>query len=217
MSNYDFFMSKENIFGIKEKLRHELYNLLNKENEYIYDQVKAPKYFIGNGNNPMLVKGLLKQRWWWNTTDSIYSANFIWTQWKKRKIIELLPTVKNMQNLFISEFKTKKEPFHKPLFVRICNHLEGNLNLGNKKAIYYNMKMYYESIGKDPFEIMPLTFHIKEGSSDNEFYKFLEAFKVMKSQGENVWIIKPGENSNRGCGICLAKSIGEAIDRVRKT
>ena len=31
----------------------------------------------------------------------------------------------------------------------------------------------------------------------------------MKSQGENVWIIKPGENSNRGYGICLTKSIGE--------
>jgi len=27
------------------------------------------------------------------------------------------------------------------------NHQENNFHLSNKKAIYYNMKIYYESIG----------------------------------------------------------------------
>ena len=27
------------------------------------------------------------------------------------------------------------------------NHLENNYHLSNKKAIYYNMKVYYEAIG----------------------------------------------------------------------
>jgi len=29
------------------------------------------------------------------------------------------------------------------------NHLENNWNLSNKKALFYNMKMYYEAIGDD--------------------------------------------------------------------
>jgi tubulin--tyrosine ligase len=27
------------------------------------------------------------------------------------------------------------------------NHMENNFHLSNKKALYYNMKIYYESIG----------------------------------------------------------------------
>jgi hypothetical protein len=47
--------------------------------------------------------------------------------------------------------------------------MENNYHLSNKKALYYNMKIYYESIGQDWFNVLPLTFHIKEGPSDKEF------------------------------------------------
>ena len=43
---------------------------------------------------------------------------------------------------------------------------ENNFHLSNKKAIYYNMKVYYEAIGKEYYNYMPLTFHIKEGLND---------------------------------------------------
>ena len=49
------------------------------------------------------------------------------------------------------------------------NHQENNFHLSNKKAIYYNMKCYYEALGQNPFDNLPLTFHIKEGDSDKEF------------------------------------------------
>lgn len=44
--------------------------------------------------------------------------------------------------------------------------MENNYHLSNKKAIYYNMKVYYEAIGKEYHAHLPLTFHIKEGLND---------------------------------------------------
>ena len=34
------------------------------------------------------------------------------------------------------------------------------------------MKVYYEAIGKDYYQNLPLTFHIKEGLNDPQFTKF---------------------------------------------
>ena len=98
--------------------------------------------------------------------------------------------------------------------------------MGNKKALFYNLNQYYELINKDVFEIIPLTFHIKKGTVDPEFIKFTKEFKqldMLKSQQNrknkekgktknkeksakkirNLWIVKPGENSNRGNGIVV--------------
>ena len=57
------------------------------------------------------------------------------------------------------------------------NHTENNFHLSNKKAIFYNMKVYYESLNLNPFDYLPLTFNIKEGVNDKEFNKFSEVFK----------------------------------------
>lgn len=51
------------------------------------------KYFIGKGNNSMMVKGLLKNRYWWTMGDYQYEGdlknlNFVWTQNKVQKIFE---------------------------------------------------------------------------------------------------------------------------------
>ena len=56
--------------------------------------------------------------------------------------------------------------------------MENNYHLSNKKAIYYNMKVYYEAIGKDYYKYLPLTFHIKEGLSDPQFFKFEQLFNI---------------------------------------
>ena len=58
----------------------------------------------------------------------------------------------------------------------MCNHLENHFHLSNKKALFYNMKMYYDALGKDVFEVLPLTFHIKEGLTDKEFVRFEQYF-----------------------------------------
>jgi hypothetical protein len=59
--------------------------------------------------------------------------------------------------------------------------MENNFHLSNKKALYYNMKIYYESTGQDWFGVLPLTFHIKEGPNDKEFLKFTDIFKDFES------------------------------------
>jgi len=51
----------------------------------------------------------------------------------------------------------------------ISNHLEFHIHLSNKKALYYNMKMYYESLEENPFDYIPLTYHIKDGVDSQEF------------------------------------------------
>lgn len=50
--------------------------------------------------------------------------------------------------------------------------MEDNFHLSNKKAMFLNMKIYYEAMNKDVFSALPVTFHIKEGLDDVEFNKF---------------------------------------------
>lgn len=61
----------------------------------------SQRFFVGRGNNDALVRSVLKQRSWWMqysappgtviVEDEIASeVSFIWTQWKRQKIIEYL-------------------------------------------------------------------------------------------------------------------------------
>ena len=91
------------------------------------------------------------------------------------------------------------------------NKLEDNFHLANKKALFMNMCNYYKDrLSLDPFEVaIPLTFHIKS-QFDPEYDKFIEHFKrLQRDKKSNVWIVKPGENSNRGCGIEVADNLKE--------
>jgi hypothetical protein len=96
------------------------------------------------------------------------------------------------------------------------NHQENNFHLSNKKAIYYNMKVYYEATHQNIFDHLPITFHIKDGVTDKEFSKFEEAYNNPQNNpdlvkypnmGTSIWIVKPGENTNRGCGITVCREL----------
>jgi len=54
--------------------------------------------------------------------------------------------------------------------------MECNYHLSNKKALFWNMCQYYRKIGKDPFEHLPLTYHIENGLADPEFQTFKNYF-----------------------------------------
>ena len=41
--------------------------------------------------------------------------------------------------------------------------MEQNKQLTNKKGVFLNMREYYYVTGKDPFEVLPVTFLIKTG------------------------------------------------------
>jgi hypothetical protein len=55
---------------------------------------------------------------------------------------------------------------------KLYNKIEDNYHLANKKALFVNMKTYYEAVGEDPFLALPVTFHIKDGLDDPLFSQF---------------------------------------------
>jgi hypothetical protein len=66
--------------------------------------------------------------------------------------------------------------------LRVYNRLEDNFHLSNKKALFFNMTQYYKQLKEDPFEVLPLTFHIEHGIRDPEFDKFKLFFQLVENQ-----------------------------------
>ena len=64
----------------------------------------------------------------------------------------------------------------------VHNHFLQNYHIGNKKALFYNLKRYYNLQNKNVFKIIPLTFHIKNGLTDPEYMNFLKEYKKIKEE-----------------------------------
>ncbi len=77
----------------------------------------------------------------------------------------------------------------------------------------------------DPFSVIPLTFHVKnktELAQDGAFKAFKADFERRQDlEGElNVWIIKPGEQTNQGKSITVTDNfaqIEELVGSERRT
>ena len=63
---------------------------------------------------------------------------------------------------------------------KIYSKIEENFHLSNKKALFFNMKNYYEAVGEDMSNCLPLIYHIKN-RNDSEFQKFVENFQKSKA------------------------------------
>lgn len=105
------------------------------------------------------------------------------------------------------------------------NHFKNNYIIANKKALYKILTSYYMSHKIDPFTVIPMTFHIKSGLQDEKFLEFQRYYHQRKRQirrnnefHNNLWIIKPGENSNRGFGIKLCLNLDQikSIIKIRQ-
>lgn len=111
----------------------------------------------------------------------------------------------------------------------IHNHLENNWHLSNKKALLIGMKNYYELVKVDPFDYIPITYHV-EKHGDKEYSAFIEEYHrraeqivqderstkkpqyknlAFRPKKRNAWLVKPGENTNRGNGIEVVESLEE--------
>lgn len=66
----------------------------------------------------------------------------------------------------LRQVKSMKERFQ-----RVYNRLEFNQHLNNKKALFINMRNFYNYCcdNEDVFNTLPLTFHIKDSSADPQF------------------------------------------------
>ena len=99
-----------------------------------------------------------------------------------------------------------------------------NYIIGNKKALFQTMKQYYAKNNDDAFKYLPITFHICNGIDDDQYLKFLNIYySYAKKTGDyeesnskyNAWIVKPGENTNRGNGIIVCLTL-DAIKNILK-
>jgi tubulin--tyrosine ligase len=80
------------------------------------------------------------------------------------------------------------------------------------------MKWYYESKNKDPFDFIPITYHISSLSDPalRLFERFFRARPQLEAEPDlNIWIVKPGENSNRGQGISLYANLFDIKRRIK--
>ncbi|CAD8205623.1 unnamed protein product [Paramecium pentaurelia] len=111
---------------------------------------------------------------------------------------------------------------------KMHNHMQDNWHLGNKKALFYNMRNYFKIIKEDYTKYIPITFHIQQGMTDTEYFKFIDYYNKRqeeikeierKQQSEyrrdkrskpiSLWIVKPGECTNRGNGITVCQDLQE--------
>lgn len=104
-------------------------------------------------------------------------------------------------------------PYDEKYFCNILtNHIPGNSCIGSKKNLFKSMLHYYRDYLKtDPFDVIPMTYNVR-GPEDPEFKRF---WREHGHDAKKVWIIKPGENSNRGNGIKLAQT-SRVAEMVRK-
>lgn len=49
------------------------------------------KAYVGSGNNSLMVKAILKRRFWWNIVDKPEGCNFVWTQLKLNSLFQTQP------------------------------------------------------------------------------------------------------------------------------
>ena len=155
---------------------------------------------VGKGNNSVMVRSLFKSRYWWllHDKEEMDKVNLMWTQCRKQDIMKQIKC-----KLINNKEKRKKD--QETTSVKIYNKLEDNYHLSNKKALFLNMRNYYEALGQNPYNSLPVTFHIKTGLDDPEFEKFKQTYDETTDPKSNIWIIKPGENTNRGNGISVSK------------
>jgi tubulin polyglutamylase TTLL1/tubulin monoglycylase TTLL3/8 len=101
-----------------------------------------------------------------------------------------------------------------------------------------NLKTYYEQRKENPFINIPMTFHMKE-KGDKEFDNFLIEYNKreeeikeeeknkknnpnnqikygFKPKRRNAWLVKPGENTNRGNGIVVVETLDEIHNIIDK-
>jgi hypothetical protein len=226
--------AREGLSLAREELLRSFSLTINTSNSVsvVPSQNSGYFYYLGKGNNSELVKRVLMTRPWWTQAedDKFPNVNFTWTQILNTKFIQTVPLAEHQKNspAEVSE-KEKLESLtlgydlitgsasfigltNKTVWasssIRLHNRLEHNFNLADKKFLYINMKRYYSAIGENVFDYLPITFHLQHGEDDQSFFNFVQVFESFKAKKmHNLWILKPGENCNRGNGICVCNSL----------
>mmetsp|Transcript_86761 Transcript_86761/g.165808 ORF Transcript_86761/g.165808 Transcript_86761/m.165808 type:complete len:734 (-) Transcript_86761:120-2321(-) len=202
-------------------------------------------YVVQFGNNSPLVRQILRNRPGWaagpgdpsnlvgktsydqrkvqvNIADDFPEIQFFWTQWSHQDIFDAMANQQFGLCVALNEetrmtMKLKKIPPEPPLApcARVYNHFEGNGLLCTKCGLCEVMTEYYMAHNRDPFGALPLTFVVRQGSSDEQFAEWRRAYDAIEAEsGQKIWLVKPGEWANRGCGIRIYDDANEVQERV---
>eukprot|EP00913_Durusdinium_trenchii_P014226 g13350.t2 len=156
--------------------------------------------------------------------------NFLWTQYRCLAFLNAMASNVSGLRVQLNEEKTLKLKGSKAKAkaaqgaidapFRCHNHFEGSGAICTKRGLCESMSAFLMNAGHDPFAAMPLTF-IVENSSDPQFAMFedrdpreQEAYQSAAAAKQRIWIVKPAEWANRGCGIRIYTSIEEVRARV---
>eukprot|EP00929_Paragymnodinium_shiwhaense_P055274 TRINITY_DN27700_c0_g2_i1.p1 TRINITY_DN27700_c0_g2~~TRINITY_DN27700_c0_g2_i1.p1 ORF type:complete len:685 (+),score=158.44 TRINITY_DN27700_c0_g2_i1:160-2214(+) len=154
--------------------------------------------------------------------------NFLWSQYTCRAFHNAMAARQTGLTVSLNEEKTikfakqgsgKKEKAgggsEAAAGVQRChNHFEGSGLLCTKRGICRSLTSLLLPRGLDPFGAVPLTFIIEDGLRDPSFGLFEKAFHAMAEKEQTIWIVKPGEWGNRGCGIKIYDTFEEVSQRV---
>ena len=63
-------------------LAHRVFHPLNLRDSNTFKPDQRYTFYMGKGNNYLLVQSLVKRRFWWAIEEDPKKANFVWTQLK---------------------------------------------------------------------------------------------------------------------------------------
>lgn len=63
-------------------LAHRIFDPIHLKEISTFKPENKYRFHLGKGNNYLLVKSLLKRRFWWTVEEDVKKANFLWTQLK---------------------------------------------------------------------------------------------------------------------------------------
>lgn len=78
-------------------LAHRIYDPILLRDYSSFKPENKYKYYLGKGNNYLLVKSLLKRRFWWTLEEDPKKANFAWTQLKLNHLYQYQNKTANAQ------------------------------------------------------------------------------------------------------------------------
>ena len=79
---YDIKIRHFREFVFMMNLAHRVFDPVILKPSHAFKPEARYKFYLGRGNNYLLVKSLLKRRFWWKVEDNYKHANFVWTQLK---------------------------------------------------------------------------------------------------------------------------------------
>ena len=203
-------------------------------------------YVGKGNNSKLVKDLMAKRNGWVRVkSDDFNQVNFIWTEWLQGSVMAQLPSVSpahrpglidvkphrtyqykqsNYKRFIIdlsalgyakisdsSEYKTFHEHIVNSQEIRIYSKLQGNHNLSNKKELFVNLTQYCKEKNLLIFEYIPITFHVLT-PEDSQLALAEKNF----NQIGGLWIVKPGEDTNRGSGIVICNTWDQIKKEVAK-